>query len=187
MDFAIVRRASGRLFFCGSHMSELIRKPAGGTVRRSGPAGSGGRRSLVLNIFLVVLIIAVAVFGYSFVVHLVSPRTPGGFKNSESTTGSSAVVQIDVLNGCGSPGAATSVSMSLRSRGYDVVEVRNYRTLNVDETFVIDRTGDLEYARRVATALGVKPDKILQRLNPDYYVDVSVVVGRDFHSLKLSQ
>ena len=99
----------------------------------------------------------------------------------------SAVIQVDVLNGSGIGGAASSATAYLRARGFDVVEIRNYRTFDVRESLVIDRRGDLEYARRVAYALGIPRKNIVQQINDDYYVDVSVVVGRDYASLKPSQ
>jgi hypothetical protein len=39
----------------------------------------------------------------------------------------------------------------------------------------------------VARALGFSPAHIIQQLNPDYYVDVSVVVGLDYGTLKHAQ
>jgi hypothetical protein len=52
---------------------------------------------------------------------------------------------------------------------------------------VVDRVGNMQNAERVAYALGVKKENILQQMNPDYYVDVSVVIGKDYHALKPSQ
>ena len=52
---------------------------------------------------------------------------------------------------------------------------------------VIDRVGNLKNAEKVAYALGVKKQNIVQQLNQDYYVDVSVVIGKDHSSLKPSQ
>jgi hypothetical protein len=51
---------------------------------------------------------------------------------------------------------------------------------------VIDRTGDMENARKVAYALGIGKEHIIQQINQDYYVDVSVVIGKDYKSLKPS-
>ena len=165
-------------------MPEAKRQLHGAEVQTAGQE-KVRHRSAVLTAVLAILLLAVVILGSTFVGRLFSDPDPQRVSGSPVKPGS--IVQIDVLNGCGSPGAATAVTTYLRTRGYDVVEVRNYRSLNVDETFIIDRTGDLERARNVASVLGAKPDKILQQLNPDYYVDVSVVVGRDFHSLKLPQ
>jgi hypothetical protein len=137
--------------------------------------------STILNILIIVLAIVVGVLGYSFVRRQVL-RPP--VETAKSDAMPAEVIQIDVLNGCGIPKAASGVTAYLRSRGYDVVEMRNYRTFDVDESLVIDRTGNLETARRVAYALGVREKNIVQQINHDYYVDVSVVIGRDYQRLK---
>ena len=74
----------------------------------------------------------------------------------------------------------------LRARGFDVVEYRNYRSFDVQETLVIDRAGNRDNAEKVAYALGVGKGNIIEQINEDYYVDVSVLLGRDYASLKSS-
>ncbi len=75
----------------------------------------------------------------------------------------------------------------LRARGYDIVELRNYHRFDVEKSLVIDRTGRIENAEKVARALGIPAGRVIQQLNPDYFVDVSIVIGRDYLSLKPSQ
>jgi len=136
-------------------------------------------RLILLNILIVCLALVVAIMGYALVSrHFlnppVDPKRPGG----------KSVIQLDVLNGCGASGAASTITGYLRSRGYDVVEIRNYKTFDVQESLVIDRTGTRVEAENVAAALGVKPENIIVQISPDYFVDVSVVIGKDYHSLK---
>ncbi|MFN0158933.1 MAG: LytR C-terminal domain-containing protein [Bacteroidota bacterium] len=140
-------------------------------------------RSIALNVAVIVLFLVVAVLGYSLLQRHVFN------KPVEATRAvvSGDVIQLDVLNGCGISRAASSVTGYLRARGYDVVEMRNYKSFDVDESLVIDRTGDLETARKVAYALGVSERNIVQQINQDYYVDVSVVIGKDYNSLKASR
>ncbi len=95
----------------------------------------------------------------------------------------SRVIQLDVLNGCGARGAGAKFTKFLRGSGFDVVEMKNYGSSRVARTIVIDRVGNLEAARRVAAALGVAESNVVQQLNPDYFVDVSVVIGEDHVSL----
>ncbi|HTO92898.1 MAG TPA: LytR C-terminal domain-containing protein, partial [Bacteroidota bacterium] len=99
---------------------------------------------------------------------------------------SRSTIQLDVLNGCGASGAGTAMTAYLRARGFDVVEYRNYRSFDVQETLVIDRAGNRENAEKVAYALGVAKGNIIEQINEDYYVDVSVLIGRDYASLKSS-
>jgi hypothetical protein len=104
----------------------------------------------------------------------------------ERAEGKAGAIQLDVLNGCGVQGAATSITSYLRARGFDVVEIRNYKTFDMQESLVVDRTGVRENAERVAYALGISRKNIVQQINEDYFVDVSVVIGRDYGSLKPS-
>lgn len=96
----------------------------------------------------------------------------------------SKVIQMDVLNGCGVRGAGAKMTGMLRGMGFDVVEIKNYSSFRVAETLVIDRVGNLASTRRVALSLGVRESNIIQQINPDYFVDVTIVIGADYASLK---
>ena len=95
----------------------------------------------------------------------------------------SKVIQLDVQNGCGAKGAGAKFTKFLRGAGFDVVDVKNYSSSRVARTLVIDRLGNLAAARKVAAALGVHESNVIQQLNPDYFVAVSVVIGEDYPSL----
>jgi len=141
-------------------------------------------RGILVNVATVVLALLVGYLLISLLVrHVFKPPVDA----TRAGKPGSAVIQVDVLNGCGIGGAASASTSYLRARGFDVVEIRNYKTFDVRESLVIDRRGELEYARRVAYALGISKKNIVQQINDDYYVDVSVVVGRDYASLKPSQ
>ena len=96
----------------------------------------------------------------------------------------SEVIQLEVLNGCGVPGIATRFTDRLRGFGFDVVETGNFDHFNVDHTLVISRTGQMEDANRVADALGIEERYILIEQSPDFYLDVTLVIGNDYETLK---
>ena len=147
-------------------------------------APSKNHRTAFLNVLIVLLTLLVAFLSYALLSrHVLQP--PVEMERSGLVPGE--VIQLEVLNGCGARGAATMVTSYLRARGYDVVEIRNYKTSDVKESLVIDRAGHLGNAEKVAYAIGIKKQNIIQQLNPDYYVDVSVVIGRDYSSLKPSR
>lgn len=140
--------------------------------------------SLLLNILIASLVVVVCSLGYSLLDrHLLNP--PVEIERAGPAAGE--IIQLDVLNGCGVQGAATRFTAFLRERGYDVVEMKNYKTFDVDESLVIDRVGNLRNAERVAYALGISGKNVIQQLNQDYYVDVSVVIGKDYQTLKPSR
>jgi hypothetical protein len=95
------------------------------------------------------------------------------------------IIQLQVLNGHGTAGLATTFSNKLRLSGFDVVETGNFETFDVDKTHIIDRIGNLENARRVARALGVSDQQILREISIGYYLDVTVVIGADYPELNL--
>ncbi len=97
----------------------------------------------------------------------------------------SQVIQLEVLNGCGVPGIATKYTGSLREFGFDVVETGNFDHFNVNNSIVISRSGNVENAHRVAKALGIPEKRVIQEQSPEFYLDVTLVIGADYESLNL--
>lgn len=97
----------------------------------------------------------------------------------------SNIIQIEVLNGCGVSGIATRFTNALRRSGFDVVESGNFETFDIEHSFVIDRSGNLENARRVAQSLGIDDKRIVREISPHYYLDATVVIGADYEQLKI--
>ncbi len=96
----------------------------------------------------------------------------------------SDIIQVEVLNGCGVGGIADRFTDFLRSNKFDVVNIANYIRFDMDETLVIDRRGNKANAYSVAKSLGVKKENVIQQLNDDYFLDVSIVIGRDYYTLQ---
>ncbi|HAL57292.1 MAG TPA: hypothetical protein DCP63_12705 [Bacteroidetes bacterium] len=65
-----------------------------------------------------------------------------------------------------------------------MVEMGNYREPNVATTRILDRTGNLEAAEHVAEALGVPRERVMQEIDRTAYLDVTVIIGKDYRSLK---
>lgn len=93
------------------------------------------------------------------------------------------VIQIDVRNGCGEVGLAGKMTDFLRSYGFDVVEHGDHTTFDMDSTLVIDRIGNLDAAYQVALALGISGNRVISDVRPDFYLDVSVIIGLDYESI----
>jgi hypothetical protein len=137
---------------------------------------------MLLNGLVVVTLAAAGYFAYAYL----SRPAPAPPKEAAAAK-PAKVIQLDVLNGCGSKGAGVKFTSFLRNNGFDVVEMKNYKTFSVTQTLVIDRIGDLAQARRVAAALGVAEKNVVQQINQDYFVDVSVIIGADFTSLRVAR
>lgn len=92
-------------------------------------------------------------------------------------------LQIEVLNGCGVTGIANQFTEYLRGQGFDVVKTDNYESFNVIKTVVIDRRGSKKNGLKVAQALGMGEERVLQEVNEAYLLDATVILGMDFRQL----
>lgn len=143
---------------------------------------SSNVQSLLLNAaigFLSVLLIALLV---ALVTRLIYPRIFNERSEQQSQL-ISEIIQLEVLNGCGISGIANQYTSVLRSNGFDVVETGNFDHFNLEETIVISRSGAMNNALQVAQALGVASENVIREESPDFYLDVTVVIGHDFEKL----
>jgi hypothetical protein len=93
------------------------------------------------------------------------------------------ILQIEVLNGCGVTGIAGKYMDYLRKQGFDVIRAENYETFNVLKTVVIDRRGKIQNGIRIASALGLGENRVLQEVNEAYLIDATVILGKDYNRL----
>lgn len=128
-----------------------------------------------LSILLIVLLVALTT-------RIIYPRIFNQRAEQQSQL-ISEIIQIEVLNGCGISGIANSYTGILRSNGFDVVETGNFDHFDLKETVVISRSGIMDNALRVANALGVAPENVIREESPDFYLDVTVVIGHDYEKL----
>jgi len=113
------------------------------------------------------------------IVHTAKPDASG------SSTKRIVAIQLEVLNGTTEPRAAERLTEALRSGGYDVVDLGNYKSSTVDHTTVIGRTADKSAAISVASFLGVDKSRVLQQPDRNLYLDVTVIVGKDINQLRV--
>ncbi len=145
---------------------------------------SSPSRKLILNILLAAV---TAFFLYQFYALSFPPN--GKMENPRGGDTRVAilekeVIQVNVLNGCGVGGVGQRMTSYLRSAGYDVVEMGNYKTFDVKQSIVIDRSGNGEVPKKIAADLGIDPKNVVQQLSSEYFVTASVVIGKDFKNLR---
>jgi hypothetical protein len=137
--------------------------------------------NLILNSIILFLGILIVFLSYSLFNRL------SGYYSQQNTGDtkkiSSSIIQVEVLNGCGSPGIAEKFTDFLRKENFDVVQMGNYISFDIDKSLVIDRTGNTNNARRVAAALGIDNKNVIIQKNDDSFLDVSVVIGKDYKKL----
>lgn len=90
----------------------------------------------------------------------------------------SKAVVAEVLNGTDVQGLASQASKILRSKGVDVMEIKQASRPR-SRTVVYDRTGDFSRAARVRAALGCPTAITATRIDPLRGVDASVELGSD--------
>ncbi len=138
--------------------------------------------NLFLNLIIFALVAIIIFMSYSLFLKF-SDRFGFNGKQGKKQV-ASEIIQLEVLNGCGVSGVADRFTDFLREHKFDVVNVGNYVSFNVDETLVIDRIGNMANAKKVAEELGVPRTNVIQQLNDNYFLDVSVIIGKDYYKLK---
>lgn len=118
---------------------------------------------------------------YSFISQQVPKQEPDSTLLIDTTN---QIIQIEVLNGSGIKGAAAKFTNYLRKQGIDVVDARNYKSSTFENTMIIDRIGDRQASLKVAKLIGVSEKNIIQQINPDYFVSITVIIGKDCLQLK---
>jgi hypothetical protein len=97
-------------------------------------------------------------------------------------------IRLQILNGCGIKGLGRTLSPALRSKGFDVREVRNARNFKYVACVVIDRVGKMEQALAVADSLGLDHSQVTTEFDDRLVdIDVSLIVGSDLDVSRLNQ
>jgi flagellar biosynthesis/type III secretory pathway M-ring protein FliF/YscJ len=136
--------------------------------------------NLILNSIILLLGILVIFLTFSLVNRLTSRSSEQTDNGKEAA---SSVIQVEVLNGCGVTGVAEKFTDYLRKEKFDVVQMGNYISFDIDKSLVIDRTGNMANAEKVAAALGIDKKNVIMQKNDDSFLDVSVVIGKDYKKL----
>jgi len=142
-----------------------------------------------INIFIVLLAVLTVYLFYNFVKRATTeqpvekPQATDTTLHSLTKQPSNKTLQIDVQNGSGIQGIAGKVTEYLRASGFDVVEMGNFATSDIKTSMVIDRTGNTKNAVRVAQNLGIQEKYVIQQVNKNYFLDATVVIGKDYLEL----
>lgn len=139
----------------------------------------GGR---VRGLAVVVVVLAVGAFAGSALGQWWSAPLPG--ERAPSTVrpifgggdGGGERIRVEVLNGGGRTGMARAATGDLRDVGFDVVYFGNGEPR--DSSVVLARTDQVEWARRVADALGIRT--VVAEPDSNLYLDVTVVLGEEW-------
>lgn len=145
---------------------------------------SNSSLNFLLNIFIIVLCLLILFLGYVLIVQI-----SGNF--NDEAKGEQIIlpsqVQIEVLNGCGISGLADKFTELLRAEGFDVVNKGNYTSFDVDNTLIIDRSNNQEKSSMVAETIGIEKNRIVKQFNNQYFLDITLVIGKDYANLLINK
>jgi hypothetical protein len=149
---------------------------------------SGKLKHYSVNTAIIILAVLTVYLLYNFVKRQVTPqnetvKTQVDTTNKITRQPSGSTLQIDVQNGSGVPGIADKFTEYLRQKGFDVVEMGNFSSSDVKTSMVIDRAGNMRNAKRVAASIGISEKYVIQQMNNNYFLDATVVIGKDYGEL----
>ena len=138
------------------------------------------KKNLFFNISIIILVLINIYLGYSLTKTIII-----NFGSDDDATKqiNNNKIKVEVLNGCGISGVAEKLTDYLRSSGFDVVNLGNYRSFQIENSIVIARNEKIQNAERVATASGLSSESVIQQMNPEYLLDVTFILGKDYKKL----
>ena len=149
-------------------------------MKKSGKPVKKFQSNLFPNLIIIFLFVILFFAGYKLFSD-VKPLLAGDNSDKEKTL-SKDLIQVEVLNGCGKKGIADKFTELLRKNNFDVVNTGNYKTFDVNYSIVIDRTGNLQNATKLADLLNIDCKNVIQQINKNYFLDVTLIVGKDYNS-----
>jgi anionic cell wall polymer biosynthesis LytR-Cps2A-Psr (LCP) family protein len=117
-------------------------------------------------------------------------QTVTSLSNIEVVSEEELDVVIEILNGTGVNGLASRTSQVFQSFGYEVANIGNYERSDVEKTRVIDKTGNISQAQRVASI--IECSNVVSEIIPvetaeidfteiaEEKTDLVIILGKDF-------
>ncbi|MDA3844652.1 MAG: LytR C-terminal domain-containing protein [Candidatus Kapabacteria bacterium] len=135
-------------------------------------------------VIIIVMTIVVVAMAAAFINRVfVSPPVDATIDDNIEKRTVEEVIQINILNGCRVKGLAGKAKKYLHDRGFDVVDVGNYKD-SIAQSIVIDMLGDLSSAKKVAYAAGINDSLIIEMIDSSMFIRSTVVLGADYKELK---
>ena len=138
-------------------------------------------KNLTLNASIIILIIINIYLGYSITETITKYYGDNQYELSEDSTASK--IKVEVLNGCGKSGVAEKLTDYLRAKGFDVVNLGNYRSFEIENSIVIARNEKNLNAEKIAMSVGLHKEYVIKQINPEYLLDVTFILGKDYKNL----
>lgn len=138
-------------------------------------------KKLILNSSILILVLINSFLAYSIIKNLAFAEENSAQAFLEDST--KVKIQVEVLNGCGVSGIAEKLTDYLRTNNIDVVNLGNYRSFEIENSIIIGRNEKFKNAEIVAGLIGLDNQSIIQQINPDYLLDITFILGKDYRDL----
>ena len=92
-------------------------------------------------------------------------------------------IEIEIWNGCGIPKLADMYSYFLRAEGIDVLESKNAKNFNYEESKILHHRGELERAFALAKIMMIDSSNIIEDKNEHLFFDLTLIIGDDYNEL----
>jgi hypothetical protein len=145
----------------------------------------GKASSKFLSLFILVLGLAVLVYTFSFVKRLTQTEAIGSPEP--------ILIKLQVLNGCGIPGAAQEVADFIVTQkfevfAFDVIEVDNFSDSLIPQTLIWDRAGDLDAAQKAAQLFNISKENVSYQAIKEKHLKVlgiqqTLILGKDYKKI----
>jgi hypothetical protein len=87
--------------------------------------------------------------------------------------------RVEVLNGCGVDNLAYRVSLYLREKGFDVVEISNVAGPKMERTIIIERVdGGMKNAKRLGEAINCS--NMSTMIDSTLFLEATLILGEDY-------
>lgn len=103
---------------------------------------------------------------------------------STEVLGETRPLRVEVINGYGEGGAGRAAADLLKRLGAEVVTVTDADAFVYDETLLVDWKGNSEHVMPLARRLFIDPANIIVYDTSDKLLDVTIVLGKDWNSLR---
>jgi hypothetical protein len=141
------------------------------------------KNSRFLELAIVAIFALVAIYAASFAIRI----THGLSKTIDAPD---HIVRLQILNGCGTDGAANQVARTIPGLielplEVNVIDVDNFRAYDVSKTFVISRDEDLTAARLLTEQFSLDQDEIKYNPIENNYrsINATLVLGDDYETI----
>nr|MBN2278255.1 LytR C-terminal domain-containing protein [candidate division Zixibacteria bacterium] len=151
------------------------------SIRRNSPRPK--KNSRFLEMAIIAIFTLVVIYGASFAIRI----TQGLSKTVDSPE---YTIRLQILNGCGTQGAAGRTAKALPKLvkmplELNIVDIDDFNSYHVDKSFIISRERDFTAARLLAQQLNIDSDNIVYEPIDSNYRSISatLVLGDDFVNL----